>query len=288
MNLKGVCLAISQFLLVFSAFSQMDSTFKDSIKEITVYEYDTVYVEPDTIRLTDTIIDVIKINTQKGKEHSSNFSFSKFISFFSPIVPNSIGINISAFAAGYFRNERIFDTIVSQAIVDWAFSAQMNYEYKKYLFSLGAGYTSYHEKQSYVGYFSSTSTPTEIPGLTDSVLITKIYSLNYYYNYSNLYALIGRKWELARKWNFCLSAGIFTEFLSNFKQGNTSVMKSIVQKFNISITINPRITYHASQRMDLYLSPFYQHSFLQQENYPSNIFQKAGISLGCNINFNKS
>ncbi len=63
---KQNCVTLILFLFSFSAFSQIDSLRRDSIEEIVIYEYDTIYFEPETIRKTDTIFSSNDENSLKN------------------------------------------------------------------------------------------------------------------------------------------------------------------------------------------------------------------------------
>jgi len=273
MNFKRISIVIILVLLSIPAFSQVDSTFKDTIKEITIYEYDTVYVDSDTIRLTDTIFDIIKSIPKKE---------NKFRLFLSSMVPNSIGVNLNTFIAGNLKEKKLSDSLLYQNVINYSFSFHINYVYNKYLLSIGIGLTPYHEKYHFKQtYYSLSGTNTN--GAYDSLLINNEYNAQYYYNYLNLNVLFGRKWKLNKKWFLSLNAGFIADFLVGYKQGNTITSKSKLGKFDISIAFAPHLIYNYEKHrrnFELYLSPFYQHSLLNDTKFPLTSFQKIGIGVG--------
>jgi hypothetical protein len=275
MVFRKFCIVIIQILLSISAFSQVDSTFKDTLKEIIVFEYDTVYIEPDTIRITDTITTIIKTTeVKKKKEYSLAF-----------LNPKSIGFNLLPFFSGNLKNKNISDSLSYQTVINSSLSVQLNYYNKKYFFSIGLGFTPFHEKYQYTGTYYSVDGITDTTGTYDSLLINKEYTGDYYYQYLNLNILFGKKWNLNKRWNLRLVAGFTSDFLLGYKQGNTKTMRSEIRKFDISIAFSPQIVYtykKRKQNFEIYISPFYQHSLLANNKYPYTTLQKMGIGVGFN------
>lgn len=284
MNFRRICIVIIQILFSVSTFSQIDSTFKDTVKEIIIYEYDTVYIAADTIWLTYTIIDIEKTNTVKKKKFVfPRFSFKKLRSFLFPIIPNSYGINVAPFVAGNLQEKIVSDSLSSQAVINTSFSMQMNYYSRKYILSIGAGFTPYHEKHHFQRTYYSSNIQTNTFEPYDSLLINMEYSADYYYNYLNLNVLFGRKLKLNKKLFLNLNLGFTADYLIDYKQGNTNIPLSSVRKFDISFIISPHLVYKKNRRsFEFYLSPFYQHSILQDDKYPKTTFQKMGIEVGFN------
>ncbi len=275
MDFRKFIIVIIQILLSTTAFSQIDPVSKDSLNEVTIYEYDTVYLEPDTIRVTDTITTIIKA-TEVKKKKAYSLAF---------LAPKSIGFNLLPFISGNLKNKSISDSLSYKTVFNTSFSVQLNYYNKKYLFSIGAGFTPFHEKYQYSGTYYSTDGETDTTGTYDSLLINKKYTAEYYYQYLNLNILFGKKWKLNKKWNLRLVTGFTTDFLFAYKQGNSETMSSEIRKFDVSIYLSPQIVYNYKKRkrnFEVYLSPFYQHSLLGNNKYPYTTFQKMGIGVGFN------
>jgi hypothetical protein len=282
MNLKRIY--ILWFLVSFSlsAFSQVESGLSDSINEITIYEYDTIYLQPDTIRLIDTIVDIVKIpSTNQSQSNLKNSSSPN--SLF--IIPNSIGINISPFFGGSMYDKNVSDSLYSKLIFNYAITGQINYQSKKYLLSIGIGLSPFKETH----YFKTSTNHliADSTGIYDSVMISNKSTYNYYINYLNFNVLIGRKWQINKKWSVNFKIGCFTDFLLGYKQGNTNNPDSLVQKFNLSIGFSPGICYKAGKRIEFFISPFYQYSLFRKKEFPYTASQKTGIGLGFNINLKK-
>jgi hypothetical protein len=284
MNFKRICILLILFLFSISAFSQVDSTFRDTIQEITIFEYDTVYMQPDTIRLTDTIVDIIKLPSIKKKNHTS----LNFKSFFSALSPNTFGINFFTFVAGNLQEKKISDSLFSQPIINECYSFRINYNFKKYLFSIGAGFIPYREKYHFLRTYNVSNFKANPSVTYDSLLITKEYTSNFYYNYLNFNVLFGRKWNLNKKWYINLNGICITDFLFGYKQGKTDNPEPNIRKFDISIGFSPYFIYKFNNKLEIYFSPFYQHSLLNDKKYPFTSFQKMGIGVGFNIISKKS
>jgi hypothetical protein len=277
MNYKKICIIIILVLFSISAYSQIDSTFKDTIKEITIYEYDTVYLQPDTIRLTDTIIEMTI--TKPVDEDLSLFS--------SPVL-NHWGVSIYPFIEGSNMEQKISDSLYSQTVINLSIYAHLDYQIKKFLLSFGLGFTPYHEKHHYRGTYYSSNIKLSTDGTYDSLLINKEYVSNYYFYYLNMNMLFGRKLKLTDKLSLNLNAACIIDFLFGYKQGNTDKDVSSARKIDVSFAFVPQIVFKVGEKSEFFISPFYQHSLIQKNKSPYTSFQKMGIGLGFKINFKKS
>jgi len=267
MNSNRICTSLILLFFSISAFSQIDSTRRDSIEEIIIYEYDTIYIQPDTIRITDTIFEIVKRDSVKTIKPnvSRNRSSGRGISL-KGILPKSIGFSVAPFM---FLNENIpSDTLSSQSVFNANYNFQINYYSKKYLLSIGLGYSPYHERYSSSNKNYSSNQDTSLTGSYDSLLISNNYQINYYYNYLNINLLIGRKFSVSKKLELSLNLGTSVDFLVGYSQGNTSVSDSLVKKYNLSLIFSPQLTYKIGQNLEFKLSPFYQRSVFEDRKYP--------------------
>jgi hypothetical protein len=284
MNYKRVCTLIFQILLAVSVISQVDSSSKDTIKETTIYEYDTIYLQPDTIRITNRILDTTKTNNLKEKKKiSPDFSKSNVHPFLKFITPNSYSIIAGTFIAGKLKEKKLSDSLYSQSVINMCYSFQLNYNSKRYLLSIGAGFSPFHERHYFQYDSYTTNIESNISGIYDSLLITKKYQYDYYYNYLNLNVSFGRKWKINKKWFLNINVVCVADFLVGYIQGDTNNPKYSTRKFDISLGIAPQIVYKFKKKNEFYLSPSYQHSLLEHKNFPKTSFQEMGLSLGLNI-----
>ncbi|MDF1549932.1 MAG: hypothetical protein P1P88_19050, partial [Bacteroidales bacterium] len=269
-------------------YSQTDSTFRDSIEEIIIYEYDTVYVEADTIRLTDTIFEIVKAKPKKKKK----FVFPKLPSvnprlYQFSIIPVSVGLSASSFVGGNFKEHEISDSISTQPVFNAAYLLHLNYNLINYNFSLNVGFSPFHEKYNFKNTYFSPSPTTSPPANYDSLQIYKEYVANYYYNYLNIYTLIGRDIPLNDKLIISVKGGFSADFLLEYKQGNTPVRNSDVRNFDFSLVLFPQLIYRIKRNFEFHLSPFYQFSLINDNKYPNTTFRKLGLDLGFNIILHK-
>jgi hypothetical protein len=276
MNLKRfiVFCFLFSFSFSFSTISQIDS-----VKEITIYEYDTIYLQPDTIRLIDTVIDIVKIPPINKKK-------STFEAYYPPhLILNSFGFHIYSYFAGNLIEERVTDSLYSKPVFNYAISGQINFQKKKLQISVGVGFAPFQEKQYFK--YNSYVLKTDSTGMSDSLLITNKSNYLYHINYLNLNVLIGRKWRVNKKWTLSLDAGFFADILIGYKQGNTNKHSSLIQKVNLSFGLSPTFYYRERKKTEFFISPFYQHSIMHKKDFPYTTFQKIGIGAGFNIYFKK-
>ena len=284
MKAKRITVLLTLISISYSVFSQIDSTLNDSIEEIIIYEYDTIYIQPDTIRITDTIFDIIKKDSLKVSKPKrsrtrrvrSNYTMKGFL-------PRSIGLSAIPFVP--LNPQSPADTLNPQVVFNMAYHLQLNYYTDKFLISYGLKYTSYHEQ--FNGYFTSYSSNKGIvsASLYDSILVTNKYVVDYYYDYLSLDVMVGRKLTFGEKLDLNLNLGLQADFLIGYKQGNTSVSDSMVRKTNFALILSPQITYKIGEKFEFKLSPFYQHAIFEEKKYPGLLRQSTGIEAGINYIF---
>lgn len=267
-------------LYTVSAISQVDSTFSDSVNEIIIYEYDTVYLASDTIRITDTIFDFIKPAKEKSiiVPSKNNSSFSGFL------VPQSIGLSIATFRSGYFYDKILFDSIQPQSRNNLNYSFRLNYHFKKYNLLFEFGFCPFFEKYNYVQTIHASTINSSQLGTYDSLLITEKYTVNSQYNYLNFGIYFGRKWEILKRITLKPNVGSVVDFLLNYSKENSNLQAIEKQNFYFSLRINFEIIYKFNHRFELNLTPFHQRCIIQCDNHPYTYFQKTGISIGLSIN----
>jgi hypothetical protein len=286
MTFRIISIASLHILLSISAFSQEKFALIDTSKEVIIYEYDTVYLKPDTIRLTDTIVEFLKTKNNKNQRaHSRLLSRTLFSSnsFLSPLTPNYISFNAAPFISGNLQDKNLSDSLVNQTLINKRFSLLWNYLYRKSLFSVGIGFTPYHEKfTNNTSYYSSNAVEISAESY-DSLLIKNEITYNYYYNYLNLYAQYGRVWALDDRLSLSFNIGCIADFLIAYKQGSTQTPGSLVRKFDASIIVTPNISYKLGYNFSVFIAPFYERSLLTDNKYPYTSFQKMGIGAGFNL-----
>ena len=292
MNYRKICFFILPLIFSTTVFSQVTPSLRDTIKETIIFEYDTVYLKPDTIRMTDTILNIIHSKpVKKPKPLFHNFSFFSRgqttytgSAFTSTFLPNSIGIAIVPFVAGNPTKEHVSDSLTTQPLINVSFCLKLNYMLgKRSIFSVGAGFTPFHEMQHSQRTYYARVPDSNRTDAYDSLLIREERTYNYYYNFLNLYLLYGRKWNVTDNLYVSINAGCTVDLLLDFKQGHTNRQPSETGKFYISLIISPSLSYKLSNNIEFCLSPFYQHSLGVDKKYPHSFFQKTGVEAGINI-----
>jgi len=284
MKAKRIFVSLTLIFFSFSAFSQIDSTYKDSIEEIIIYEYDTIYIQPDTIRITDTIFDIIKkdslkvSNPQRNRKQRSNGSYSM-----KGFLPRSIGLSVMPFMS--LNPQAPSDTLNPQLVFNMAYHFQLNYYTDKFSISYGMKYIPYHEQFRGHGTSYSSNQDTVNSGSYDSLLVNNNYQVDYYYHYLCLDLIIGRKFIISKKLELNLNLGVSVDFLIGYKQGNTAVSDSMIRKTDFSLLVSPQIIYKINKKLEFKFSPYYQHAILKDKQYPYLFRQRAGIEAGFNFVF---
>ncbi len=282
MNSNRICISLILLFFSSSVFSQVDSIRRDSIEEIIIYEYDTVYIQPDTIRITDTIFDIVKADsvkitkpnrTRRNRQRSRDYTMKGFL-------PRSLGLSFLPFV--YINPQSLSDSLKNEQVFNLAYHFQLNYYTDNFLTSYGLAYSSYHERFS--GQYDSftSNIDTILSTSYDSIRVTNNYQLDYYYNYLSLDLILGKKFIITDKFNINLTVGASAGLLMGYKQGNTVVADSMVRKYNLSLIFSLQLTYKISKKFEFKLSPFYQHAIFNEEKNPYSFKQRVGIEIGFN------
>lgn len=298
MNIKRLCVTLSYAVYSIILFSQETSSLRDTLNEVIVFEYDTVYLKPDTLRVTDTIVEIEKAVSSGKKKSSFNRFFSKISSqsfltnnalltghsFLSHITPNSISFGVAPYINGNESSVTTANATNSQSVVNKSFALLWNYNYSNFVLSVGTGFTRYHEKQQELLTYYSANIQTNTHEPYDSLFVTDNISSDYYYNYLNVYALFGYSWVFNKKLSLLLSGGFVTDFLIGYKQGNTNnPSSSVIRKTDVRAAFAPSLNYKITRNFGLFVAPFYQRSLVNDKKYPYSSFQKMGVGAGFNI-----
>lgn len=282
MSFNRICITLILLFFSLSTFSQTDSTRRDSIEEIIIYEYDTVYIQPDTIRITDTIFDIVKTDSIKKTNTNTPRRTRRRINEYTMkgFLPRSLGLSIAPFV--YINPGTLSDTLKPQQVFNMAYHFQLNYYTDKYMVSYRLAYSSYHER--FGGKFNSytSNQDTASFGTYDSIRVVNNYQADYYYDYLSFDILLGRKFNISNKFDLNLTFGASAELLLNYRQGNTAVADSMVRKTNFSLIFSPQITYKISRKFEFKLAPYFQHAIFYEKKYPHSFRQRAGIEIGFN------
>lgn len=263
---------------------------KDSIKEVIVYEYDTVYVAPDTLKLTDTIIQYqVKERSVESKRNSHpsklNFDFLSNFNFLKSFDEQwSLGFGVSTSITGLLQKNNEVDSFSRKRTVNSVFELHLNYRVHQFKYSLGFGYLRYHEKLQYQRNSYMDNTPTST-GYYDSLMIKNNVTANNYYQYLQVFCNVGRKWG-NREIFFVLNGYILSNILLNASAVTPTspalnINSSSVQKLDFQSGINPCIGFKVLRQSELSIGPFCNYSMLSNKKFPSS--DQLFIGFSCRI-----
>jgi hypothetical protein len=291
-------LIISFICICFSAFSQANPSSSDTLKEVVVYEYDTVYLQPDTLRITETIVQIEK-QAKDGEKPSAitqlfsrNFSRSVWTnihllggrSFLAHVTPNYLSFGIAPYINQSGNAITLSDSFASKLVINTCFSLLWNYAFGNFVMSLGPGFIRYHDKlQMHTSRFS-TDYQTSNSNTFDSILLTTNANSDLYYNYLKIYTLVGYKFTLNKKLSLLFNGGFETDILVGYKQGHANnPALAAIRKYDIHAVIYTSLAYKLARNLELYISPFYQRSLVTDNKYPFTNVQKIGVGMGFNL-----
>lgn len=243
----------------------------DTIPETIVFEYDTVYLAPDTLKQVDTIVHYQQINPNNAIQKKSfrlleNFNILKGFS-----EQWSIGIGINTYLDGLMANRLIDDSISVRKLVNYSFEVHLNYKVNQFIYSLGIGYSPVHEQfqiQNTTGHNSSITSN----GSYDSLLIKSNCLTTNYYHYLNVFLNVGKKWGHGNVF-FVLNSNLTCDVLLNasaFLPFNPpiKVNSSSIQRVGLKLGVNPYIGFKFLRASEFSFGPFCNYSFLNSSKYP--------------------
>ena len=248
-----------------------------------IYEVDTVYMPPDTIRIADTIRNnpsrTQSVEKKTNKIHDVAKKFSN---------QWSLGFRILPFISSPYNNISPIDSFSFQKVVNYSYDINIQCGFKNYVIGIGAGITPLHERMHYQGSHGAISAQDALQ-LHDSLQIANNCISDNYYNYFNVYLSVGRKWT-GKKVDFGFSASFIMDLLMDYKailplssQFDNHINSSSVRKLGFSAAISPYLGFKFGRKIELILAPFYKYTFNQDHKFPQSNLQNIGIGVGLNI-----
>jgi hypothetical protein len=277
------------FIITFTTITKSQvpigkTVLQDTINETIVYEYDTVYLAPDTIRLTDTIVNYTKPKVTPKKTRSRIFRFFSSYSIFSNFTPSSLELKVSPFAYENFINKQFIDSSENKTGINLSYLVQLNYNIRKFVISASFGFTPFQEKYSFKDSYYSDTRQAGSNESYDSILVYRNNTYVNYYNYLNLSLSFGRTWNISKKIFFKVNISGHSDVLighsANVIGDSIKLSSSSARSIDFSVSISPYIGYKINKTLGIFISPFYQHSLAETDKYPRYTFQKAGIGAG--------
>ena len=248
-----------------------NSVKPDSIVETIVYEYDTVYVAPDTLKLTDTIVNYLRI-PEKIKKHNL-----------------SVGFSILPFISNPFNQVNAIDSFSNQKVFNYSLDVNIGYTLKNYIVSIGAGITPIHERLRYQSSHNVSTSSQVASASYDSLQVNYNCTADNYYDYFNAYLSIGRKWR-SKNFDYGCNISLITDILIDFKAFvpvspplENRIHSTSVRQLGFSAAVSPYLGYRFGKKLELFVAPFYKYTFNKDHRYPQNNLQNLGIGVGFNI-----
>ncbi len=255
--------------MINAQVSEENHVRPDTTIQTIIYEYDTVYIAPDTVKLTDTII-----NYLPAKKNIKNH-------------PWSVGISVSPFVPNAFNEKNSLDSFSLQRTVNYRVALNLQYDHKNFIYSIGFGITPLHERIHYQGSLAA-NTQQQLSVPYDSLSINRNCTADNYFNYLNVYLTVGKKW-VKRKIYYAITASIIADFLLDYKaflpvsNQDNQIKASSVRKFSYATALSPYMGYRFGKKLELYIAPFYRYTINKKNNYPLNNLNNLGIGAGLNL-----
>jgi len=274
LNNKGV---IGKLFVWFSLFlflslgyveaqPQKDTVVIDSTGEDVIYVDETLYLAPDTIKLTDTIVDYL---TDARKN---------------VLTKQEMGIYCSPYSSGLFTNNWVSDSVSVLKIVIYELGLRWQCYVNKTIFNFSLGYKKVNEQLLYTNNYHLTS--TDISGVYDSILLKSAYTIKNYYNYFNISLGVGHHWDLHKfgfSLNAFLTAGILmnnSDYVANADAAIVQLRKNDITNTPFSIGLQPDLAYKLTTKINLHLSLNYGYSLNNSKKYPAVYLHTVAVSGG--------
>lgn len=276
---KRTCFFLLLQIIIYSfSYAQIETNVNDTIIEEIIYEYDTIYMAPDTIWIIDTVyMPIEKADLKKARKKV----FKKTLH---NLTPYSIGFETTFLLAGNFTNRKFNDSINVDYLLNQSYSVHIDYLFGEFLVSAGVGYLPFREKHHFSSSSYLSNEELSPSGNYDSIQITQNYNAEYYYDFINAFLLIGKQWNINKKFSFALQAGLSVDILRTFKQGQLDIGNYKPPELNYSAQINTTICYKVNKNFEIFISPQYQRALNNRKEIPITLSQKTGIGVGIKIN----
>jgi hypothetical protein len=234
--------------------------------ETVIYEYDTIYVSSDTIRVTDTIINYQSLQPLQVKEKSGHWS---------------IGADFLPLFSNFFGEKNVIDSLSFKKFVNYSFNVSLQYSYKRFSVGFGGGITKLHDRIMYQKTYNTLIN-------SDSLHIVNNCTSDNYFRYANFYLSIGRKWG-KKKIHYALQTSFISDILIDYEavlplnQVDNKIFDTSVRKIGWAIMISPSIIYSLGRKFDFHISPCYRYTLNKRNLYPLSNLQEVGIGASLSM-----
>jgi hypothetical protein len=242
---------------------------QDSIRETIIYEYDTVYVAPDTLIVTDTIVKY-KSDTKPGRPSIILSFFDKLNLFKNFQREWSAGVGIYSFLSGFPGKDASIDSFSLARLINYQFEFHVNYTVGQNRYSLGVRFTPLREQLHYneTQYIKKDISQ----GVTDSLMVTNNG------NNTNYYQLLGIVFNFSRNFGsrsvfFVFNGYVSADMVLGYSaylpvRQKIEISSSSVRKIAYSFGVSPCLGFKFWQRIDLSIGPFCNYVMQNRDKYP--------------------
>jgi hypothetical protein len=275
-------LTVSYFIFSnISSFAQVhDSRAEklDSIHETIVYEYDTIYVAPDTLRITDTVYQY-QTKLKKASRHYDFKLFSKIDPFNYLSDKWTAGAGAYFFLSGFPLNKQ--DTFSINPSVCYNIDFHINYRANFFRYTFGIGFKAIREQLHYDSkVFVSTAMNN---GYRDSILYNNNFTSQNYFNYLQLFFNIGKTWT-RHKLFFALDLNMTGNLMimnhSLVPEINpVKIRSSLLNNYSFSTGLFPSIGYKNRRGVCISLVPFASVFPFSGSKYPTTERFMIGVGF---------
>jgi hypothetical protein len=241
----------------------------DTITETIVYEYDTVYLAPDTIKLIDTIV-----NYLPAKKKLKPYNWT-------------IGISFAPFISSAFNGQNVIDSFSLKQKLNYGIDFNVRLIKKGVIYGMDVGITPIREQL--VFQYSSQASQQNNADIYDSLRISNNCTSTNYFNYLNANLFIGKKWRKANVF-YGMNACFLTNILLGYKallpinNPDNKIPSSMVKKLGFGVALNPNIGYRIGKNWEFYLSLLYRYTLNKESKYPQSNLRYMDIALGAGLN----
>jgi hypothetical protein len=261
-----VFLILTTFKSAYAQQPEQKSVTDTIVTEEIVYEIDTVYLQPDTINLSDTIINYIK-------QHKKHTWF--------------VQAGVSPYVSGIFDFGNV-DTLQLKKTINYAVDFTLAYSFKTSFLGINIGFTQLQENLSYPGISYSSIAQSSGGAFYDSLSYAKTCSYRNYFNYLNIGVVFGRKWKGVRKISYSTSANAGCDILlseSAYSVLSDSYNKiplptSDIRKLSVSLGLSAALDYTLAKNTEFFFAPYVKFSLRLKKDYPLSSLTVIGFSVG--------
>lgn len=265
------------FLIVFfsaillkTSLSQEFNTkqVKDTlVTEEIIYEVDTVYLQPDTVSLFDTIVHYTIKPVRK--------------------LPFFVEVAGSSFLSGIYDFTTI-DTLTVRKTANYSGALTFAYTNKTVFCGINIGFSQLEENFSYQNSINSSSAQYPNASYYDSLIYTGSCTIRNYYNYLNAALVVGKKWTGRGKLSYRAILHTGCDILLNHSSFSalsdadnkipspTSELRKIAWYFDVSASIGYRI----GKKTDVFVAPYSKLTLKSGKSYPLSNKAIIGLRLG--------